>query len=139
MHTVDGQTLLEQDSPDAWVLAILCDFKDCPACEVVHGILARLVHRLSDQPPRLREYVSMLEILATNRDLNLNIREELEMLTIEFEKLPTYQMGMEKGLERGKEEGKQEGKEERCPRPSFGNSRTFIGKRHGTCASRRAD
>ncbi len=67
---------------------------------------------MNDEPPRLREYVSMLEILATNRDLNLNIREELEMLTIEFEKLPTYQMGMEKGIEKGIEKGKGEGKGE---------------------------
>jgi len=105
MHTVDCQTLLQQDSPDAWVLAVLADFKSSPALEVVHGILARLVRRLSDEPPRLREYVSMLEILATNRDLNVSIREELEMLTIDFEKLPTYQMGMEKGIEKGREEG----------------------------------
>jgi hypothetical protein len=28
MHRVDCQALLRQDSPDAWVLAILCDFKD---------------------------------------------------------------------------------------------------------------
>ena len=120
MHTVDAQTLLSQDSPDAWVLAVLGDFKDSPADEFVNQILARLVQRLNEEPPRLREYVSMLEILATNRDFSVNIREQLDMLTIDFEKLPTYQMGMEKGIERGIErgiekgieKGKQEGKQE---------------------------
>jgi len=116
MHTVDAQTLLSQDSPDAWVLAILGDFKDNPASEVVHDIIIRLVQRLNEEPPRLREYIEMLEVLATNRDLSVNIREELDMLTIDFEKLPTYQMGMEKGIEKGIakgiEKGKQEGKQE---------------------------
>ena len=112
MHTVDAQTLLSQDSPDAWVLAILGDFKDSPADELVNQILARLVQRLNEEPPRLREYVSMLEILATNRDLSVNIREQLDMLTIDFEKLPTYQMGMEKGIEKGIERGIEKGKQE---------------------------
>jgi len=112
MHSVDAQTLLSQDSPDAWVLAVLGDFKDSQAGKVVNEILTRLVQRLNEEPPRLREYVSMLEILATNRDLSVNIREELDMLTIDFEKLPTYQMGMEKGKMEGKMEGKKEGKME---------------------------
>jgi hypothetical protein len=57
----------------------------------------------------LREFVSMLEILATNRELNLNIEEEWEMLTIEYEKLPTYRIGMkvELGLEQSLEQGAQ--------------------------------
>jgi predicted transposase YdaD len=105
MRTIDCQTLLQQDSPDAWVLAVLADFKTYPARDIVQDILARLMQRLHDQPPRLREYVSMLEILASNRDLNLNISEEFEMLRIDFEKLPTYQMGWKKGMERGIEKG----------------------------------
>ncbi len=109
MHQVDCRELMRQDSPDAWVLAVLCDFQDCPPREIVHGILARLIERLSEEPPRLREYVSMLEILATNREFNLNIDEELEMLTIDFEKLPTYRMGLKKGMEKGVEEGVEKG------------------------------
>ncbi len=109
MHQVDCQELLRQDSPDAWVLAVLCDFQDCPAHEIVQGILTKLIDRLSDEPPRLREYVSMLEILATNRELNLNIEEELEMLTIDYENLPTYRMGMKKGIEKGVEQGVEQG------------------------------
>jgi len=48
-------------------------FQSPLAREIVHDILARLVQRLSGEPPRLREYVSMLEVLATNRDLNIDI------------------------------------------------------------------
>ena len=109
MHQMDCQELLRQDSPDAWVLAVLCDFKDQPPLEIIHGILTRLVERLNDEPPRLREYVSILEILSTNRELNLNIEEELTMLTINYEELPTYRMGLKKGIEKGMEKGIERG------------------------------
>jgi len=109
MHRVDCHALLAEDAPEAWVLAVLCDFKDCPPRQVVHEILQRLLSRLHDEPPRLREYVNMLEILATNRNLNLNISEEFDMLTIDFEKLPTYQMGMKRGIEQGIEKGIEKG------------------------------
>jgi predicted transposase YdaD len=101
MRQVDCQLLLQQDSPDAWVLAVLCDFQNLKPREIIHTILSRLVGRLHDQPPRLREYIEMLDILAGNRDLNLNIREELTMLNLDIEKLATYQIGMEKGVAKG--------------------------------------
>jgi predicted transposase/invertase (TIGR01784 family) len=75
-------------------------------------VLDRLVRTLHETPGRLREYVSMLEILASNRDLNVDIQEELKMLTIEFEKLPTYRMGLTKGEELGVEKGLKQGLEE---------------------------
>ena len=108
MHRVDCQALLRQDSPDAWVLAILCDFEDAEPRDIVHGILTRLQRHFGENPARLREYVEMLDTLASNRDLNLNIREELDMLTIDVEKLATYQMGRDKGKAEGREEGAHE-------------------------------
>ena len=108
MHRVDCNDLLKQDSPDAWVMAVLCDFQDRPPRSVIHEILTRLVELLHEAPPRLREYVEMLEILSTNRDLNLNIEEELEMLTIDLEKLPSYRIGERRGLEKGMEKGAHE-------------------------------
>lgn len=111
MHTVDCHSLLQQNSPDAWVLAVLCDFKNSSPRDIVHTILARLMEHLHEQPPELREYVSMLDILASNRNLNVNIREEFEMLSIDFEKLTTYRMGMEKGIEKGIEKGMEKGME----------------------------
>ena len=109
MHEVNCQELLRQDSPDAWVMAVLCDFKDRLPRTVIHEILTRLMERLHEAPPRLREYVEMLEILSTNRDLNLNIEEELEMLTIDLEKLPSYRIGERRGLEKGMEKGIEKG------------------------------
>lgn len=109
MHQVGCQTLLDQDTPDAWVLAVLCDFQGHAPREIIHSILTRLLERLRDSPPRLREYVEMLDILAGNRDLNLNIREELDMLTIDVEKLATFQMGMDKGIQKGIQAGIQAG------------------------------
>ena len=90
-------------------MAVLCDFKDRLPRTVIHEILTRLMERLHEAPPRLREYVEMLEILSTNRDLNLNIEEELEMLTIDLEKLPSYRIGERRGLEKGMEKGIEKG------------------------------
>jgi hypothetical protein len=112
MQQVDCETLLQQDSADAWVLAVLCDFHGRKPRAVIHEILTRFLRVFQDQPSMLREYVSMLEILSDNRDLNLDIREELDMLTINLERLPSYQIGMEKGVVKGKAEGKIEGKAE---------------------------
>ena len=95
-------------------MAVLCDFQDRPPRSVIHEILTRLVERLHEAPPRLREYVEMLEILSTNRDLNLNIEEELEMLTIDLEKLPSYRIGERRGLEKGMEEGMEKGAHEKA-------------------------
>ncbi|MFM8332301.1 MAG: hypothetical protein ACKN9T_11485 [Candidatus Methylumidiphilus sp.] len=101
MQQVDGESFLRQDSPDAWVMAILCDFKGQRPREVVHTILTRLSRHFGENPKRLREYVDMLDILAGNRDLNIDILEELKMLTIDVEKLATYQLGRERGIEAG--------------------------------------
>ena len=91
------------------MLAILCDFQTRNPSEIVHTILARLAERLRDHPARLREYVTMLDTLASNRDLKVNIYEALNMLNIDIEKLATYQIGMEKVMEKGIEKGLERG------------------------------
>ena len=42
MRSLDCQKLLKQDTPDALVLAILCDFKQHFAQEIIGSILKRL-------------------------------------------------------------------------------------------------
>ena len=105
----DCELFLQQDSPDAWVLAVLCDFQGKSSREVVHCIIQQLQQHTGNDPgndpSELRRYIQMLEVLATNRDLKLNIQEELEMLNIELEQLPTYQLGMKQGEAQGKLEG----------------------------------
>jgi len=48
MRTLDCQQLLKQDTPDALVLAILCDFKSHSAQEVIQHILKCLKSLLAD-------------------------------------------------------------------------------------------
>jgi hypothetical protein len=97
MHEMDYRFFIDQNSPDALVMAILCDFKGADSKAVVHEVLTKLIAVLQNDSKSLREYLSMLEILASNRDINLDIQEEFKMLQIEIEKLPSFMMGEEQG------------------------------------------
>ena len=102
MREVDCQTLITQDTPEALVLAILCDFKGKAAGDVVTYILQRLRALASEDEQVFRRHVEMLEILSENRDLQTTIKEAEQMLTqIDRRKLPSYQLGLEQGLEQG--------------------------------------
>ena len=110
MHTVDCSILLTQDTPDALVLAILCDFKGKPVQDMVNYIVLRLRELMGDDESGFRNYFEMLETLAENRDLQPNIKEAELMLTqVDVTKFASYGWGMRDGLERGRQEGKQEG------------------------------
>jgi hypothetical protein len=65
VRALDCEEFLRQDAPDAWVLAILCDFKHYLPREIIHIILTRLTRYFGEDLPRLREYVDMLDILAS--------------------------------------------------------------------------
>ena len=98
MRAVGCRRLLEIDTPDALVLAILCDFGENDPQAIVNHIYTRLGILLGDNPRQFREYLDMLHVLSTNRDLDKHIEEADRMLTqIDFERLPTYRRGMEKG------------------------------------------
>ena len=110
MRQIDCDALLQQDSPDALVLAILCDFKNRPAKDVVHYIVKRLKTLLKDDESGFRRYIDMLEILSENLELQETIKEVEKMLThVDLKKLPSYQLGLEQGLEEGREEGLEAG------------------------------
>lgn len=110
MHNVDYRDLLKQDTPDAIVLAILGDFKQHSDLQVVHEIVSQLHQKLSSQPKRFREYLYMLETLSENRDLKNQIKEAENMITqFSIEKMPSYELGMEKGIITGLEKGIVEG------------------------------
>ncbi|MBK8455144.1 MAG: hypothetical protein WAQ53_07140 [Thiofilum sp.] len=99
MHTVDCQTLLERNTPEALVLAILCDFKGRPANAVVREIGSRLRLLMVNDDKGFLDYFSMLEILGQNRDLEQQIKETKEMLTqVDVSRLPSYQWGREDTL-----------------------------------------
>ena len=102
MRQVDCADLIARDDPDALVLAVLCDFRDREPRAVVRHIFGRLRSLLGENPKRLREYLGMLEVLSENRDLRDYIKEAEVMLTqVDVEKLPSYELGMEKGMEKG--------------------------------------
>ena len=111
IRSVDCQTLIEQGTPDALVMAILCDFKDRPAQQVINQIVLKLKELTGDDENGFRRYFSMLEVLSTNRDLNTELKEAEDMLRdIDYTQLPSYELGLEKGIEKGRQEGRQEGR-----------------------------
>ena len=98
MRQIDCDALLQQDTPDALVLAILCDFKNRPAKGVVHHIVTRLKMLLKDDESGFRRYIDMLEILSENRELQETIKEVEKMLTqVNIKNLPSYPLGLEQG------------------------------------------
>ena len=75
MHAVDCECLLSQDNPDAL---------------------------LEKDEARFREYLVMLEVLSTNRDLQRILQEEEAMLSqVKYSDLPSYGLGMEQGRQEG--------------------------------------
>lgn len=108
MRDLDYQQLLEKDTPDALVLAILCDFKGHPAQEIINTILIRLKQLLIDDDKGFRSYLNRLEVLSENRDLKESIKEAEQMLNdIDVTRLPSYELGMEKGEAIGEVRGDQ--------------------------------
>ena len=81
MRQIDCEALLQQDTPDALALAILCDFKNRPAKDVVHYIVTRLKTLLKDDESGFRRYINMLEILSENRELQETTKKVEKMLT----------------------------------------------------------
>ncbi len=61
------------------VLSILCDFKE--------------------------KNKQMVEILSTNRNLEKNVRKGEEMLTVDIEKMPSFNIGFDRGIQKGIENG----------------------------------
>ncbi len=110
MHTIDCEKFLTMDSPDALVLAILCDFKQRDEKDIIAYIIQRLQELTKDNSHRLGKYMLILEELSTNRDLQQKIKEVESMLRdMKFEDLPSYSIGMERGIERGIERGFERG------------------------------
>ena len=106
MHTIDCEELIALDTPDALVLSILCDFKGKDVLEVLMHITKRLSELTADDEHKLGKYMLMLETLSDNRNLKNKLKKAEQMLReINYENLPSYEIGLEKGIERGIERG----------------------------------
>jgi predicted transposase/invertase (TIGR01784 family) len=113
MHDVNCQSLIEQNTPEALVLAILCDFGEISKRDVVRLLLKQLHKLVAGKESKFREYLHMMEVLSTNRNLEEIVKEEEKMLSqIKNSQLPSYKIGWEDGVELGKQEGRQEGRQE---------------------------
>ena len=112
MHRVNCAELLVQDNPDALVLAVLCDFGGRDPQEAINYIVRRLSELTGADEQRFREYMTMLEVLSENRNLQSHVEEAERMLTqIEIERMPSYAIGLERGEIRGEQRGEQRGLE----------------------------
>jgi len=73
------------------------------------------VHRLREllgaNERGFRDYMTMLEILSENRDLQTQVKEAEHMLTeIDIGRLPSFSISFERGEEKGEEKGLEKGK-----------------------------
>ena len=102
MHQIDCEHLIALDTPDALVMAILCDFKERDEKEVCCYIVNRLNELTKGDQQQLNKYTQMLETLSENRNLKHILKEiEVMLSTVTLEQLPSYEIGMERGIERG--------------------------------------
>jgi hypothetical protein len=109
---IDCNLLLKQNSPKAWILAILCDFKDKNPKDIISFIIDRLIEYTKEDVYSYKKYMLMLETLSTNRDLKDKIKE-IEMLrTTSYQDLPSWEIGLEQGYKRGLERGLEKGLEQ---------------------------
>ena len=89
----------------------LCDPKGREPGALVAHIVNELRRLHGPKLDSLRDSLAMLDILASNRDLQNLVKESYDML-IEVEKLGSYQLGVEKGLVQGIEQGMVQGIEQ---------------------------
>jgi predicted transposase/invertase (TIGR01784 family) len=102
MHTIDCEKFIKMDTPDALVLAILCDFKDKDEKVLLTYIVTRLQELTKDNTHGLGKYLLALEELSNNRNLKEKLKEVENMLRdMKLEELPSYEIGMERGISRG--------------------------------------
>jgi hypothetical protein len=102
MHRLDCEQFINQNTPEALVIAILCDFKGKDEKRVLRKILCRLIELVGGDKKALRNHIKMMEHLSGNRGLTEIFKAvEVEMLReVDIEKMPSYQIGEQKGLRR---------------------------------------
>ena len=95
MKDIPCEALLNSDDPSAIVLSILCDFEDRDKQIVVNTILRRLKELSDDR--EYENYLKMVNVLSTNRNLEDEVEKGAKMLTVDIEKTPFYKIGEERG------------------------------------------
>lgn len=103
IRDVSCEAFLQSNDPSAVVLAILCNFENKDKQKVVNSILKKLIE-LSKDEATFRNYLKKVEIFSTNRNLEKYVDKGAKMFTVDIEKLPSFQRGVEKGIQKGVEE-----------------------------------
>ena len=109
LQDMDCEKFLFSNNPSAVALSILCNFQNRDKQTVVNTILARLKELSRDNEIEYRNYLKMVNILSSNRDLEDEVAKGAEMLSVDIEKTPFYKMGIKKGIEDGIKKGIQDG------------------------------
>jgi len=91
MKNISCEELLQSNNPSAVVLSILCDFEEKDKQLVVNTILRRLKELSNEQ--EFRNYLKMVSVLSTNRNLKDEVIKGVDMLTVDIEKTPFYELG----------------------------------------------
>ncbi|WP_299454471.1 hypothetical protein [uncultured Microscilla sp.] len=94
---------LESEIPEEVLLAVLGDFRQTDALQVLKQIISKLI-KLIDDPGTLQKYIRQLAILARLRNLTIETEQTLEYmgLTYDIEKDAFYQKGVKKGKQEEK-------------------------------------
>jgi predicted transposase/invertase (TIGR01784 family) len=85
----------------------LCDFEGKDKQTVVNTILLRL-KELSNES-EYPNFLKILNVYSTNRNLENEVEKGVQMLTVDIEKTPFYKIGERKGIEKGIERGLEKG------------------------------
>lgn len=100
-HTVNYEDFLDSNIPEEVVLALLADFGEMSAQDVIQKILLRLL-QLKEEPILLEKYIRQMVMLARLRqNLNEILETQLSImaLTYDIEKDTLYKKGLKKGRE----------------------------------------
>jgi len=95
MRDIACEELLKSNDPSAIALSILCDFKGEDKQMVINRILRKL-RELNDDSS-FEKYLKIVTLYSTNRGLEENVKQGVEMLTVDIEKIPFFQDGMKQG------------------------------------------
>jgi hypothetical protein len=98
LHQFDYETMLNSEIPEEIMLAILCDFKQEEAEDILGKIISRL-KALSKNQITLQKYIRQILVLARLRNLSALTSKQLKdmALVYDIEQDALYQEGEQKG------------------------------------------
>jgi predicted transposase YdaD len=101
IREIEADELLNSDSPEDVVMAILCRMAK------PEKTIKEILYKLSTLPPKvMRDYILKLIYLSGLRRLDKIIREEVKKMpiTIDVREHVLFQEGLEEGIEKGRKE-----------------------------------